>query len=57
MTINEITRRQERENLKHHLAIQIRKLLDEGAKQYKVLGGEWADEDIESEIQNLVFEE
>lgn len=57
MTTQEITNRQNRDAMKYELALSIRKLLDDAKKAYKQCGGSWDDDDMESEIQTLVFEE
>ena len=51
MTIKEITMKQARENIKFEAAKKIRQLLDDAKKEY---GPGWTDDDIESQIIELV---
>lgn len=56
MSIEEITRMHQLENLKFETAKAIRQLLDEVNEKHETLAGEdW--EEFESEISALVFEE
>ena len=55
MTMTKINKIQARENIKYEVAKQIRQLLDESRKQYGPQ--DWDDDDIESAVCELVFEE
>lgn len=57
MTTKEIENRQAQAAKKFEIARQIREILDNAKKDYAKLGGDWDGEDLDSEIQNLVFEE
>lgn len=52
MTKTQITKAQEKANVKFQLAIQIRELLDAAKKQYG--SQDWEDDDMESEVLDLV---
>ena len=55
MTSQEIQKMADREMKKYELAKQIRDLLDAAEKEYGSQA--WADDDMEAEICQLVFEE
>lgn len=57
MTTQEIENRHAQAAKKFAVAKQIREILDSAKKDYEKLGGDWDGEDLDSEIQNLVFEE
>ena len=55
MTMAKINKLQARENIKYEVAKQIRELLDAARKSFGPQ--DWDDDDIESAICELVFEE
>lgn len=55
MTKSQIEKVQVKANAKYEVAKAIRELLDAAKKTYGAT--EWADDDMETEIQTLVFEE
>lgn len=55
MTSSKIQKKAEREMKKFELAKQIREMLDAARKEYGPT--DWDDDDIESQIAEMVFEE
>ena len=51
MTLKEIAMKQAKDNIKFEVAKKIRQLLDDAKKEY---GPGWGDDDIESQIIELV---
>lgn len=54
MTKTQIEKEAAKANRKYELARQIRELLDAAKKEY---GAEWGNDDVEAEVQRLVFDE
>lgn len=54
MTIDQISEKQARDNLRYETAKNIRKLLDEAREQY---GDGWEDDAVENDIISIATEE